>query len=146
MRRRAGYQARLLRLRRAGAGDDSGTAAVEFAIVAPAIVAALLAMIDVGFALEARMRMDAILRTGAQIAMADPGLSDLRAGLDALADGSAITVDADLRCRCPDATCTEPCSDPADYTAYRMTATLRYDSIVTPLTMDLDSSVEVEVR
>jgi hypothetical protein len=78
--------------------------------------------------------------------MADPGLVDVEAGLAALATDTEITVGAELRCPCPDGSCTEPCSDPADYTAYRLSASRRYDSLITTLTMDLTSEIEVEVR
>ncbi|MEN3791612.1 TadE family protein [Fulvimarina sp. MAC3] len=50
-----------------------GVAAVEFSLVLPFLVFALLAMIDTGLMITEKLAVDQILRSGAQIAMTDPG-------------------------------------------------------------------------
>lgn len=47
-------------------GDESGIAAVEFAIVAPVLVFMLLGMMDIGFAVSKRMALDSAVRAGAE--------------------------------------------------------------------------------
>lgn len=46
--------------------NDDGVSAVEFALLAPMLVFALLAMVDLGFAISERMTIGHILRAGAQ--------------------------------------------------------------------------------
>lgn len=124
-----------------------GAAAVEFALIAPALVAAILAMADVGLALNARMNMDTILRSAAQVAMTDPGLTGLQTSLTALSGGTGFTATAQLRCDCGTvAGCTTTCSTPTDYVGYRLSATGTYSSIVTALTLNLSSDIEVLVK
>jgi len=127
--------------------DRAAAAAVEFALIAPALLAALVLMVDVGLALNDRMRMDAILRAASQEAMNDPGLASLQTKLSALASGTGYAVAVALHCPCEGSPgCTAPCVDPASYTAYHLTASGTYSSLLTPVTIDLSSQMEVRVR
>lgn len=127
--------------------DRSAAAAVEFALIAPALLAALVLMVDVGLALNDRMRMDAILRAASQEAMRDPGLADLQAKLSALATDTGFAVAVALHCPCEETPhCTVPCVDPDSYTAYHLSASGTYSSLLTPITIDMSSQMEVRVR
>ena len=53
--------------------DSSGSAAVEFAIIAPVLAAAVVGMIDVGQLFFERSKVNNALRLAAQTAMSDPG-------------------------------------------------------------------------
>jgi len=126
---------------------EAGTSAVEFALVAPVLVAGLMGMVDLGFAFERRMDMDGALRALAQRAMQDPGLATLRDSASRLAQEAPYTLTVTAMCACVgEANCTEPCADPADLVGYRIAATANYDSLVTPASFDLSSTVEVQVR
>lgn len=129
------------------AQDRRGAAAVEFALIAPALVAAILAMADMGLALNARMNMDTMLRSAAQVAMTDPGLVDLQTSLTAMSGGTGFAATAQLRCDCGTvAGCTTTCASPGDYVGYRLSATGTYSSIITALTLNLSSDIEVLVK
>lgn len=53
--------------------DASGSAAVEFAIIAPVLAAALVGMLDLGQFFYERADINSALRMAAQTAMSDPG-------------------------------------------------------------------------
>ncbi|MER0238395.1 TadE/TadG family type IV pilus assembly protein [Fulvimarina sp. MAC8] len=53
--------------------ETDGVAAVEFALVSPFFVFAFLAMVDAGLVLNEKLAVDQIMRSGAHIAMTDPG-------------------------------------------------------------------------
>jgi len=55
--------------------DEQGVSAVEFALIAPMLTFALLAMVDTGFAISERMTIGHVLRAGAQGASMDIGES-----------------------------------------------------------------------
>jgi pilus assembly protein CpaE len=57
--------------------DDEGVSAVEFALLAPMLIFALLAMTDLGLAISERMTIGHVLRAGAQGAAGDVGVADI---------------------------------------------------------------------
>ena len=54
--------------------DEAGVSAVEFALLAPMLVFAVLAMVDLGMALSERMTIGLVLRAGAQVATNNVGV------------------------------------------------------------------------
>ena len=64
-------------------GSDDGAAAVEFAIIAPVLVLSGITAVDLGVALYQRMTIDHVLRSGAQLAMVDPGEQAVQDALQA---------------------------------------------------------------
>jgi len=65
--------------------DQAGVSAVEFALLAPMLVFALLAMADLGLALSERMTIGLILRSGAQVATNNGGVTAIDTALRATA-------------------------------------------------------------
>lgn len=125
----------------------NGVAAVEFVLLAPVLVSSLLLMADVGLAISQKMAMDSVLRTVAQISMADPGLGPVQTALDTLTSGEAFNATATLHCVCSGGgSCTEACSSGGDHVSYVLVATGPYDSMITPFTLDLESRIEVRVK
>lgn len=141
-------------------GDERGVSAIEFALVAPMIFFSLLSMVDVGFALNDRMWVDQVLRSGGQPAMRDAGEAFVEETLkratctsgETYPDCTAIplmTFSADRYCVCPttgvvDTTCTATCAvKPQKF--YEISATKSYEGIFLPQ-FDFAPSVLVEVR
>lgn len=138
------------------AGSERGVSAVEFALIAPFLVFALLAMVDVAFAVNERMEIERLLRGGAQHAMSDPGEANVRTVIEASAEsgfaaGSAFTLTVQRYCACPSdsdtaVTCSASCPD-SDVTAiyYRMDGARTHTGLILP-DIDLDAVARVRVR
>ena len=100
------------------ASDEGGAAAIEFAVLAPVLVLACLATIDLGLAFNQRMTIDAMVRAGVEPALADPGVDKVRDivkgaagdGITLTTDsadsfemgGSSLSVDVTRSCACPE--------------------------------------------
>ena len=100
-------------------------AAAEFGLLAPVLALVLLAMLDVGFAVNERMNLDRLLRSGAQMALT--GVEDITALESAVLNSgnsdendNAPTIDSvdyslsvTRTCECAGAagSCTERCGD-----------------------------------
>jgi pilus assembly protein CpaE len=147
---------RLLRRRRLG---EDGVSAVEFALIAPVLFIALLAMVDVGFAIYERMTIDYVLRAGAQVAMNDPGKVKVLEVLNTTAAENfsanglpAFTVNEPDHpwCECPEnvgtyVACTTSCPGPvATSIYYNLQGTKTYDGIF--MAIDLGPTMRVQVR
>ena len=140
--------------------DESGVSAIEFALIAPMVFFALLAMVDVGFALRDRMQLDHFLRSGAQAAMRDSGEATVLETLKQTACAATeiypncgyledVTFETNRYCVCPtsgaiDMTCTSTCPVQPDK-FYSLSATKNYEGIFR-LKLDFAPSVLVEVR
>jgi Flp pilus assembly protein TadG len=90
-----------------------GVAAVEFAIGAPLLILAMIAMVDTGMMETTRMEMDRNVRAGAQAAMSlnnDPAAIETIV-LASAGDPEDLTVAATMTCACSDApaSCSAPC-------------------------------------
>lgn len=125
---------------------ERGVSAIEFGLISPLLFFSLLAMTDVGFALHDRIRVDHVLRAGAQPAMRDAGEAQVLATLAATARESytvgavggpeTIAVAADRFCICPstgatDTTCTSTCTvEPTRF--YTLSASKSYQGIFLP--------------
>jgi pilus assembly protein CpaE len=140
-------------------GDERGVSAVEFALIMPVLLFALLATIDVGFAVSERMAIDHVLRAGAQRAMADPGRQPIVAVLEStaanssgqtIADG-ALALDAARYCACPGnitaaVSCTHVCTGSVPpFAYYQISASKQYAGIILPK-IPLDRTIRVQVR
>ncbi|MDK1385675.1 AAA family ATPase [Sinorhizobium sp. 8-89] len=145
--------------------SETGASAVEFALIAPVLALALVAMADLGFAIYERMTLDHALRAGAQAAMADPGATQvykvMQSTLAKSANLANTTVAAVTRyCACPEnadvkpETAPEcgktPCANSApELIFYRLDAATLYRPMSAPEVLpdfDLNSSIQVEVR
>src|SRR5690606_37391214 len=119
-----------------------------------------LAMCDIGFAIHERMALDQVLRSGAQLAMSDPGEDELRALLaitaerefsvrDEPPDGFDTNV---IRyCACPDepetpVQCSASCAGSRSIAAfYSLSAQGSYDGFILPL-IRFSPAIKVQVR
>lgn len=127
--------------------SEGGVSAVEFALIAPVMIGALVGMIDIGSAINVRMSIDHVVRAAGQVAMADPGRDVVLQSLENLATGRGYSVAVELYCACAgNEACAEPCTDPAAYSGYRLSAATTYRSLITPFELDMASSIRVQVR
>ena len=138
--------------------DERGASAIEFALLAPALVLACMATVDLGVAITQQMTIDHSLRAGAEGAMADLGQPKVRelvegtaaqsftiASTDSTATeisthNSALTVDVTRYCACPESVSTavncsgsSTCAGSAKpYHYYRLAAEKTYDAMLLP--------------
>lgn len=142
--------------------SEAGVSAVEFALVAPVFAIALVLMVDVGLAFYQRMGIDHVLRSGAQAAMADPGVGEVlkvlqsTQGLNPEPGQASVAFAQPARfCACPESADVDPAAAPActvscaggaaPYVYYRMSASATYDGMLIP-EIPLGSSLQVQVR
>ena len=64
-----------------GPGSQRGTAAVEFALVLPIVLAIVLAMVQVGLLVRDRLLVESAVRSGARTAAVEPGDEAVRAAV-----------------------------------------------------------------
>ena len=95
-----------MRLHRRKSARESGSAAVEFAFIAPVLILAVLSMADIGLAIHQSSQIDQTLRNGAQVALTDPGEAAVREVLSAVdqsgdsKDNTVWTIER--YCACPE--------------------------------------------
>ncbi len=73
-------------MRRRRRDSSSGTAGLEFAIIAPVLILAVLSTADIGLAIHESFEIDQALRNGTEAALRDPGESHVAAILSAVDD------------------------------------------------------------
>ena len=146
--------ARCGKVLRAWATCEAGVAAVEFALIAPILIAAVLTMSDLGVAIHERSEIDQALRNGAQHAISDPGEAKVAAVLalvDPTGAGRDSTVFAvDRFCACSETTATQTlCSttcagDTPTSIFYNLTGTREFSGFLLPaVTLNRSSLVQV---
>jgi len=77
------------------AASERGTAAVEFALVLPIVLAIVLALVQVGLLVRDRLLVESAVRSGARTAAVEPGDDAIRAAVLRAApalDPSAVAV------------------------------------------------------
>lgn len=95
--------------------DQKGSSVVEFALILPVLMIALMGLVDYGMMVFANNELENAARTGAQYALQGPTTADDDAGIEAaaraaLSDDTGVTVAISRACLCPDGTATA-CSD-----------------------------------
>lgn len=128
---------------------------VEFAIIAPVLVMAVLSTADIGFAIHESFEIDQALRNGAEAALSDPGKAEIDAVLaavDATGGGQYATVwSVDRYCACQESagaptSCSTTCSgDRPTAIFYDISGVRAYPGILLPA-RDLVRSASVQVR
>ena len=97
----------MIRRRRIAQASD-GSAAVEFAIIAPVLILSILGMAEIGFSIHEASRIDQAMRNGVEVALDDPGAVQVEAVLDRAdwSDGQGTRSDwsVERRCECPSGT------------------------------------------
>ncbi len=143
---------------------EGGVSAIEFAMIAPMFMAALVPMADVGLAAYHRMTMDHVLRAGAQSAMEDPGTERVRTILQITAAenftlGSStpegrkpvLTLATERYCVCPanirvKLDCSTICPGSVPTLAfYSLSGSLTYSGMILPA-MVFRPEIQVQVR
>ncbi len=150
---------RFLRLLSCFERDDRGAAAIEFAIIAPVLVLGALAAVDFGFAAMERMRLDSALRSAAQSAMGDPGVTTVSNVLTAAASASPPTARSATAfatptrfCACPQSpsvavVCSSTCGGASyTYIYYRLEGSSTYTGLYWPRPINIQSTTLVQVR
>lgn len=129
---------------------ERGASAIEFALLAPVLIVALLGTVDVGRALTEQMALGSLLRTGAQTAMAGSDLSRIDHVLHAAKDDSVV-LDVKRVCACPEdagaaVDCSTTCAGPAATAIYyHIDAKKTFSGIFLP-DIPLSRSLQVQVR
>ena len=144
--------------------DEGGASAVEFALVAPVLVVACLATVDLGLAISQKMDVDQSLRAASQGAMLDLGEDEVEDLAKAIAaenstiapDSGAAATDLDISvdrfCACPESVSAAvdcdsgTCADEANpYVFYRLTAEKDFASLFLPA-IPISSSLLVHIE
>ena len=136
-------------------GHSEGSASVEFAIIAPVLVLAVLSTADIGLAIHESFEVDQTLRNGAEAALRDlgeAGVKSILAAVDEDGSGQANTTWSVKRyCACPEtpgnqAACSTTCGG-SQPTAifYSLEGTRAYPGIIMPA-RNLTRSASVQVR
>ncbi len=113
--------------------DQEGSSVVEFALILPVLMIALMGLVDYGMMVFANNELENAARTGAQYALQGPDEADDDVGIEAaaraaLSDDTGITVNISRACLCPDGTvitCSDTCTadelEPGRYVTVNMT-------------------------
>lgn len=135
--------------------DRAGNAAVEFALLAPLVLAFLTAAVDLGFAFNERKRLELAADTALSYARRAP---DATAAIQAAAlnatgmDPQSLTVDVATFCSCLDGTavaCADTCSgEPRPGTYVQVTVTSTFNGVfgLIPVVAALDLSADAVGR
>jgi Flp pilus assembly protein TadG len=141
-------------------GDETGIAAIEFAAIAPVLVMMVVASMDLSGALAERLAIGHAMRSGAQVALADPGptavLGAMRGAAPTFSIGTTagpatLALSVARVCACPDTpatyvACTTVCSGSRPtYISYRLTGEKVYGAILVP-DMAFSDVLEVQIR
>lgn len=134
--------------------DAAGVAAIEFALLAPILLGMLLAAMDISAVLTEREGLDHVLRSGAQLAMADAGDTAVLAVMQGAASTefpTGTTLNATRFCACPNTPatsvgCSTICTgNQPTLIFYRMSAAKTYSGILFPR-FDFNPVLQVQVR
>jgi len=130
---------------------EQGASAIEFALLSPVLIIALLGTVDVGQALTQQMALGSLLRTGAQSAIAGSDTSTVKRVLLAAKDDASVSVDVAQICACPESPqeavdCSTTCAGPGPTAVYySLTAEKSFSGIFLSGTL-LSRSIQVQVR
>lgn len=138
-------------------GRDDGSAAVEFALIAPVLVLMLIAVVDLGLVMIDNVRLSSAVRAGAQFAMQDP---DDKTSIRTVAvNATTLTIDpaditvSDKFCECDGvvSACDTTCASgfaPGEYVTVTATTTvtsiLSYPWLPSPTTLSQSTTIRVE--
>lgn len=145
---------------------ESGAASVEFAILAPILCFLLLGAVDLGTAVSQRISMGHLMRSGAQVAMEDPGVADVKAVLKSTASrnftvaddlpntievGNPMDLAVSRVCACPDQpdvaeSCSKVCAGEVPTVIYyKMSAAKKFSGVLMR-DLPLQADAQVQVR
>lgn len=131
--------------------EEQGASAIEFALLAPVLLIALMGTVDVGRALTQQMALGSILRTGAQSAIAGGEVSSVNRILLAAKGDDSVLVNVAQMCACPESpqaavACSTTCAGPGPTAIYySLTAEKTFSGLFMP-GRTLRQSLQVQVR
>lgn len=134
--------------------QTGGSAAVEFALLAPVIVLMMVSTFDVGTSISQRMALDGVLRNGIQTAMNDGSVDQILNSMQVAADGSfgegQTQLSAVQICSCDTAgggavSCDTTCVGGPPNIFVEMSAQLSPDSVMLP-SLTLAPTIIVQIR
>lgn len=131
--------------------EEQGASAIEFALLAPVLLIALMGTVDVGRALTQQMALGSILRTGAQSAIAGGEVSAVNRILLAAKDDGSVSVNVAQMCACPESpqaavACSTTCAGPGPTAIYySLTAEKEFSGLFMPR-RTLRQSLQVQIR
>lgn len=145
--------------------DETGSIAIEFALLAPMLVFGLLAMVDLGLAISERMTINHVLRAGAQGATNNVGIAAVHEILrttasktmtvatnGATGDDTTLALDVGpMLCTCaaqPNVAvaCSTNCAgDTPTQVFYVLTASKTYSGVILPR-FPLSKTLQVQIR
>ena len=153
--------------------QERGAAATEFAVLAPVLIFACLATIDIGLAISQKMRLDYSVRAASEAAIRDLGEAEVHGVLNLIAsehfslasteEGTETQTEGDVSpipeiatnvnrfCACPESVsaaigCSTVCTDNAKpYLYYELSASVDYEAILLP-DIPLTKSLLVQVK
>ncbi|MGH7091847.1 MAG: TadE/TadG family type IV pilus assembly protein [Stellaceae bacterium] len=138
--------------------DRSGAAAVEFALIAPMLVAILLPMVDLGIGAYQKMRVQDAAEAGAQYALKHgySSASISSAAQNATSLGGSLSVTPSEACDCvsggalASAPCGSTCADGSAAGTYVTVGTstsysllLKYPGLTNPMTLTGNAVVRI---
>ena len=136
-------------------GRCEGSASVEFAMIAPVLVLAVLSTADIGLAIHESFEVDQTLRNGAEAALRDlgeDGVEAVLAAVDETGSNQATTAWSVVRyCACPETSgnptsCSTTCGGSRPTAIfYDLEGVRAYPGIIMPA-RDLTRSASVQVR
>ena len=151
--------------KRIGAAD-TGASSVEFAILAPILCFLLVGAIDLGSAVSQRISMGHLMRSGAQVAMEDPGEASVKSVLmstasqnfvvagaspDTINVGDPISLTVSRVCACPESpevaeSCSKVCTGTVPtFIFYKMSAAKDFSGVLMR-GLPLQADAQVQVR
>lgn len=155
---------KLLTLQRAFRKNRDGIAATEFALFAPLLLGSILVMADIGIAVTEQVKLQQVVRGGAEFVMNGVTTTeDLRELMEAAASGldsqdrddvnysGLPLVDAVQSCRCSSGGSIVSCSSTCDantrpaYIFYDLSAEKTYEALFLA-DMDLRAEIRVQTR
>lgn len=104
--------------------NKRGVSTVEFALVAPMLIAAMVGVADFGLAVNEKMRLVSAARAGAQAGFSNSGNQAAMQAAVLAASGlnaSSVTVNSATICGCADGStlvCTATCADGSNLRTY----------------------------
>ena len=131
--------------------SEQGASAIEFALLAPVLLIALMGTVDVGRALTQQMALGSILRTGAQSAIAGSEVSAVNRILLAAKDDDSVLLNVVQMCACPESpqaavACSTTCAGPGPTAIYySLTAEKAFSGLFMP-GRTLRQSLQVQIR
>ncbi len=141
---------------RASARNASGTAATEFALVAPIVLTLVVALADFGLGVHSAIELNSAARVGAQYGQQNP--TDT-AGISAAANASissksqTISVSSSRFCECPDGSaiaCDGVCPTGASRVYVRVTVSDNYVPLIpypyVPTSLNLNGTAIMRVQ